>query len=245
MALEGDLQDFTLAEMLRFLESGAKTGTLELKRNGENGVVCLREGRVCFAAGPRHGQPLGRRLVADGIVSEDQLREAVGLQEIQTQDKGGRRLAQVLVEEGFVDEQTLDSLVQEALFEELFDLFRWDSGTVRFEQGDAGDEFETGILVRVEAVIQEMTRRLDQWQRIRTCIPSLDTLFTIASGPGEKSCDIHLSPAEWLVLSELHGGRTIRELMAATGASDFEMTRTLYSMQVAGLVDMAGSASPL
>lgn len=245
MALEGNLQDFSLADMLRFLESGAKTGTLELERNGENAVVCLREGRVCFAAGPRYGQPLGRRLVTDGIVSEDQLRDAVGLQEMQTTGRAGRRLAQVLVEEGFVDGRTLDLFVREALFEALFDLFLWDSGRVRFEQGDAHGELEIGILVPVEVVVQEMTRRIDEWQRIRTCIPSLDTLFTIASGPGEKSCDIHLSPAEWLVLSELHGGRTIRELMAATGASDFEMTRTLYSMQVAGLVDMAGSASPL
>jgi hypothetical protein len=31
--------------------------------------------------------------------------------------------------------------------------------------------------------------------------------------------------------------------MAATGASDFEMTRTLYSMQMAGFVDVAGGAA--
>ena len=242
MALEGNLQDFSLAAMLRLLESGAKTGTLELERNGERGLVCMREGRVCFAAGPRYGQPLARRMVADGIISENQLRQALGLQKIQTQEKAGRRLGQVLVEEGFVDGRTLDLFVQDTLFEALFDLFLWDSGTLTFEQGDAGAQYEIGILVPVETILQEMTKRLDEWQRIRERIPSLDTIFVIAQGPGEKSTDIHLSPAEWLVLSEMHGGRTVRELMSATGASDFEMTRTLYSMQVAGLVDMVGDA---
>ena len=242
MALEGNLQDFSLADMLRLLESGAKTGTLELERNEERGMVCVREGRVSFAAGPRSAQPLGKRLVAEGIVSENQLRQALGLQKIQTQEKAGRRLGQVLVEEGFVDARSLDLFVREALYEALFDLFLWDSGTVRFEQGESCKVHEIGILAPVEAVLQEMTKRLDEWHRIRDRIPSLDVLFVIAPGPGEKSSDIHLSPAEWLVLSELHGGRTVRELMGATGASDFEMTRTLYSMQMAGLVDMAGSA---
>jgi hypothetical protein len=241
VALEGNLQDFSLSDMLRLLESGAKTGTLELERSDERGIVCMREGRVCFAAGPRYGHPLGKRLVSDGIISENQLRQALGLQKIQTQEKSGRRLAQVLIEEGFVDARTLDLFVREALYEALFDLFLWDSGTVRFEQGDSCAEYEIGILVQVEAVLQEMTKRLDEWQRIRERIPSLDTVFITAPGPGEKSADIHLSPAEWMVLAELHGGRTVRELMAATGASDFEMTRTLYSMQMAGLVDMAGS----
>jgi hypothetical protein len=176
-------------------------------------------------------------------VSENQLRQAVGLQKIQTHEKAGRRLAQVLVEEGFIELRTLDLFVREALFDALFDLFLWDSGSVRFEQGDAAAEYEIGILVPVEVVLQEMTKRLDEWQRIRERIPSLDVVFVIAPGPGEKSADIHLAPAEWSVLSELHGGRTVRELMAATGASDFEMTRTLYSMQMAGLVDVAGGAA--
>ena len=242
VALEGNLQDFALADMLRLLESGAKTGVLDLERGEERGVVCLRDGRVSFAAGPRYEEPFSRRLVSDGVISENQLRQALGLQKIQTQEFAGRRLAQVLVDEGFLDARTLDAWARETLFDALFDLFLWDSGTLRFDQGDSGAEYEIGVLVPVEAILQEMTKRLDEWHRIRDHIPSLETVFVTAESPGEKSADIHLSPSEWLVLSELHGGRTVRELMTATGATDFEMTRTLYSMQMAGLIEMAGTA---
>ena len=240
MALEGNLQDFSLADMMRLLESGAKTGSLELTRDDERAIVSFREGRVCYAASPRYSEPLARRLVTEGIVSENQLRQALGLQKIQTQDKAGRRLAQILIEEGFVDARTLETVVHEAIFEALLDLFLWDAGTIRFEPGDTSAQLEIGVLVSVETVLQEMTRRMDEWRRIRARISSLEAVFVISEAPEARGADIHLSPAEWLVLSELHGGRSVRELMAVTGASDFEMTRTLYSMEVAGLVAQVG-----
>ena len=42
MALEGNLKDFSLAEMFRLLVSGAKSGTLHVTRADGEGVVCFK-----------------------------------------------------------------------------------------------------------------------------------------------------------------------------------------------------------
>ena len=100
MALEGNLRDFSISDMFRLLATGRKTGTLHLERSDAQGKVCFKKGRVFFASSNWHRESLGRRLVKAGVISEKQLRQALGLQKIQKKEKAGRRLGQILVDEG-------------------------------------------------------------------------------------------------------------------------------------------------
>jgi hypothetical protein len=243
VALEGSLQDFSLSDVFRLLDSGAKSGTINLESGDARGMVCFRDGRIYFAASSWQRDPLGRRMVRAGLITEKQLRQALGLMKIQKKEKAGRRLGQVLVDEGYIDARALEQFVNDALFDTLFDLFRWDEGALRFEQTDSGEEQDIGVSVAVDLAIQEMTRRLEQWERIRERVPNLDTVFVMADAPGDKPIEIHLKPAEWLLLTHLHGGSTVRELMEATGGSDFEIARALYAMQAAGLIERVGDGS--
>jgi hypothetical protein len=243
VALEGNLQDFGLADVFRLLDGGAKTGTLNLERGEERGMVCFRDGRIFFAASTWQRAPFGRRLVRAGLITEKQLRQALGLMKIQKAEKAGRKLGQVLVEEGYLASRSLEQFIQEALFDTLFDLFRWEDGSLVFEQGEDCDDQDTGISVTVDLVLQEMARRLEQWERIRERIPSMDTVFVAAETPGDKPAEVHLKPSEWLLLTRMHGGATVRELIEESGASDFEVARTLYAMHAAGLVEAVGERS--
>ena len=239
MALEGNLEDFSLTDMFRLVESGKKSGTLEVASDDCRGMVCFAGGAIFFAASSRRPEPLGRRLVTAGLVTEKQLRQALGLQKIQKKEKAARRLGQILVEEGYVEEEAIERFVQETFYDTLFDLFRLGSGHVRFDQEQDNVDQDVGSRVSVDSVVAEMRHRLDEWKRIRERVPGMDSLFLASASPGDRSAEIHLKPAEWLVLCELHGGRTVRELIDATGTSDFEISRTLYAMQAAGLVRSA------
>ena len=79
VALEGNLRDFSIADMFRLLASGRKTGTLYLEREDAQGRVCFKKGRVFFASSNWHRESLGRRLVKAAVISEKQLRQALGL----------------------------------------------------------------------------------------------------------------------------------------------------------------------
>lgn len=237
MALEGNLKDFSLADMFRLLSSGRKTGTLHLERPDAEGKVCFKKGRVFFATSNWNRESLGRRLVKAGVISEKQLRQALGLQKIQKKEKADRRLGQILVDEGYLDSKVLESFIQDQINDTLFDLFRWEEGNLRFEPDELAEEEDIGISVSVENIIMESSRRLELWNRIRQKIPTLSTSFVMASAPGDKSMEIHLKPKEWMLLCYLHGGRTVRDLIELTGYNDFETAKILYGMYSAGLIE--------
>lgn len=240
MALEGNLKDFSLEDMFRLLASGSKTGTLHVEKDDAQGKVCFKKGRVFFASSDYHAGSLGRRLAKGGVISEKQLRQALGLQKIQKKEKADRRLGQILVDEGYLESKVLEDFINEQINDTLFDLFRWEEGQLRFEPEETCDEEDIGVAVSVENVIMETSRRLELWNRIREKIPSLDTEFTMASGPGDKSMEIHLKPQEWMLLCHMHGGRTVRELTELSGYNDFETARILYGMYAAGLIEKIG-----
>lgn len=242
MALEGSLKDFSLADMFRLLANGSKTGTLHLAREDAEGTVCFRDGRIFFASSNWNRESLGRRLVKAGVISDKQLRQALGLQKIQRAEKAARRLGQILVDEGYLEAKFLENVIQEQITDTLFDLFLWEEGALRFEADDACESEDIGVSVSVENVIMEASRRLEQWARIRERIPSMDLPFMMAAGPGEKSIEIQLKPNEWMILCHLHGGRTARELVEVTGYTDFETARVLYGMFSAGLIEPIGDA---
>jgi hypothetical protein len=240
VALEGNLKDFSLADMFRLLASGRKSGTLHLDRPDAQGKVCFDKGRVFFASSNWNRESLGRRLVKAGVISEKQLRQALGLQKIQKKEKAGRRLGQILVDEGYLDSKVLENFIHDQINDTLFDLFRWEEGNLRFEGDESCDDEDIGIAVSVENIIMEASRRLEIWNKIREKIPSLNTVFTMAAAPGDKSMEIHLKPKEWMLLCYLHGRRTVLDLIELTGYNDFETAKILYGMYSVGLIDKVG-----
>jgi hypothetical protein len=241
VALEGSLKDFSLTDMFRLLASGRKSGTLHLDRADAIGKVCFDKGRVFFASSNWNRESLGKRLVKTGVISEKQLRQALGLQKIQKKEKAGRRLGQILADEGYLDSKLLDDFIQDQINDTLFDLFRWEEGSLRFEADESCEGEDIGISVSVENIIMEASRRLEIWNKIREKIPSMDTAFTMAAAPGDKSMEIHLKPREWMLLCYLHGPRSVRDLIELTGYNDFETAKILYGMFSVGLIDKVGA----
>jgi len=242
VALEGNLKDFSLAEMFRLLASGSKTGTLHVDSTSGDGVVCFKGGQVFYANSGGNREPVGKRLVRAGIISEKQLRQAQGLMKIQKKDKADRKLGQILVDEGYLDSDVLEGFIREQISDALFDLLRWEDGELRFESDELCDDADLGLAAPVEAVLSDAEKRLETWKKIRDKIPSMDTRFMMAPGPGQKPIDIHLKPREWMILCYLHGGRSVSELVGLTGYNDFDVAKVLYGMYAGGLIVKVDSA---
>lgn len=236
VALEGNLTEFSLVDMFRLLQAGSKTGLLVVARDDQRCTVCFRDGRIYFAGDADAAEPAGERLVSAGVVTSKQVRQARGLMKIQRRDRAGRKLGQILSDEGYVGADVLERFVRESVSDALFSPLTWETGELRFEPDEMLEQFDIGVSVSVEEMLEEVGKRLDAWGRIREKIPSMGTRFAIASGPGAKSGDIHIKPKEWMMLCHLHGGRSVSELAALTGHSDFDTARVLYGMYASGLI---------
>jgi hypothetical protein len=242
VALEGNLRDFSLADMFRLLQTGQKSGALHVDGAEGSGLVCFRDGRVFHATSGEPIEPIVKRLTRAGVISDKQLRQAQGLMKIQKKDKAGRRLGQILADEGYVEESVLEGFVREQVADALFDLMRWTDGDLRFEPDETCADADMGISVAVDDVLEDAEKRLSVWIKILEKIPTMDTRFAMAPAPGNKDIDIHLKPREWMMLCYLHGGRSVAELARLTGYSDFETARVLYGMYAGGLVHKAEPA---
>ena len=242
MALEGNLKDFSLADMFRLLSSGAKTGTLHVEGAQGEGVVCFREGQVYYASSTGASEAAGKRLVRAGIISEKQLRQAQGLMKIQKKDKAGRKLGQILVDEGYVEGTVLAEFISEQISDALFDLMRWEEGSLRFDSDEVRAEVDLGLTVTIDEVLADSGRRFEMWNKIKDKIPSMDMRFAMSANPGLKPVDIHLKPREWMLLCYMHGSRSVRELVELTGYNDFETAKVVYGMYASGLIEKVGPA---
>jgi hypothetical protein len=242
VALEGNLSDFSLTDMFVLLQSGAKSGVLHVQGTRGQGVICFVDGRIYHASAHPSEVPVARRLVSNGIATEKQLRQAYGLMKIQKREVEVRKIGQILVDEGYIQRATLDGFLRAAVSDALFDLLRWDEGSMRFESEETCEEQSLGTSISVDDALADVAKKLETWERISAEIPTDDTRFLIAKSPGGATGEIHIQPREWMLLCHLHGGRSVRELVDSTGYGDFDTAVTLFSMFEAGLVEKVGPA---
>ncbi len=238
MALRGNLKDFSLPDVFQLVTFSRKTGVLRIEReDGALGSVWFRDGDVFFAQSNWHTEPLGERLVRAQRVTPQALAKALELRGAEGED--GRRLGQILVDEGYITEAVLEDFVQEQIQETIFDLMRWDEGEFDFEAMPEAAEEDIGLSVSIENVIMEGSRRLEEWNRIKKKIPSMDVVFKMATAPGEGTFEISLKPMEWNLLLLVDGSRSVAEMAHDTERTDFEVARIVYGLFSAGLLEFA------
>lgn len=241
--LEGTLDTFTLPDIFQLLAFTKKTGCLHLDRERSVGRVWFKDGEVYYAIASSGRLMLGKRLVGAGLVTTDQVKDALE----QQKDRQGTRLGRILLDMGALDEATLKEFVREQIQDSIFDLMRWSDGNFRFEHPIETDE-AIGLSVSVENLIMEGSRRLEEWDAVRKKIPSRDAVVDMAPAPGESGVEVNLKPEEWRLLALVDGRRTVGDLVELSGKGEFMTCKLLYGMVGAGLLEVrdsevAGSSS--
>ncbi len=241
--LEGTLESFTLPDIFQLLAFTKKTGCLQLDDGSSQGRVYLKDGQVYYAVSSGGRLALGRRLVGAGLVATDQLKQALDDQEEAARDGRGLRVGQILVRNGVVSDETLETFVREQIQDAVFDLMRWSTGAFAFDSGE-GSAIEEPIelAVSVENLIMEGSRRLEEWDAVHKKIPSLDAVVAMAPLPGDSGVEVSLQPEEWRLLTLVDGRRTVGELVEVFGQGEFHTCKVLYGLAGAGLLEIRDPA---
>jgi hypothetical protein len=238
MALRGNLKDFSLPDVFQLVTFSRKTGVLRIVRHDQvEGSVWFREGEVFFASSNWHSDPLGLRLVNAQRITPQALNKALEIR--RREGAEGRRLGQILIDEGYITDEVLEAFVSEQIQDTIFDLMRWDDGDFDFEAMPEVVDEDIGLTVSIENVVMEGSRRLEEWSRIKKKIPSTDVVFKMATAPGEGTFEISLKPIEWQSLLLIDGTRSIADLAIETRRTDFEVARIVYGLFSAGLLEFA------
>jgi tetratricopeptide (TPR) repeat protein len=240
MAIEGALQDVSLADICQLLGMGRKTGCLSITDRSNFGYIYFENGRVIYASVLNRKDRLGELLVRNHVITRKDLSRAT---EMQTSRKG-RRLGEILVDIEALEQGELHRYVQMQIEEAVYHLFTWTQGSFHFDTDQMPDE-EGLYLVSIppEALLMEGARRVDEWSQVEKKIPSFDVVFQLDKNPGESDEEVELTKDQKKVLPFIDGERTVTEIMDEAGLVEFETGKALFGLIQAGFVSRAGERS--
>lgn len=239
MAIKGSLREASLPDVVQLLFLGRRTGCLSVANERNFASIWFDDGWIAFAGLLLRPDRIGDRLVASGRLRPDQLTQAIAVQ----QAVPGQRLGAVLRQLGFLTPEDVESEVRRQVEETIYTLFTWTSGTFSFEAGVRPEEADAVLRLNPDGLLLEGARRVDEWSVIAKKIPSLDAVFALegevhGGGDGDEA----LVETERRLLPYLDGSRTVRDMMDATGLTDFEVCRVLYGLLSAGRLRRVATA---
>src|SRR5215207_4230384 len=121
MAIRGSLKEASLPDVLQLLSMGKKTGSLSVTHRSNFGYIYFDQGRISYASIVNRRDRLGDVLVKGGLITREQLEQA-----IEAQSKArDRRLGDLLVEKGLIAREELHRLIRVQIEEAVYFLFTW------------------------------------------------------------------------------------------------------------------------
>jgi hypothetical protein len=123
-----------LSTILQILSTDNRTGVLRFEQGQAIRAICLKDGKIVAASG-RERRRLGQILYDRGLISQEQLEEAL---EKTKEEK--KRLGEVLLDLGYLDEDSLKELIRYQIQEAVLDISLWAEGD--FEYRDCQMEFD-------------------------------------------------------------------------------------------------------
>ncbi len=235
MSFWGTFNLFSLSEVLQLLHMGRKSGTLDSWNEFDERKIFFYEGNILFAEAVKYKEKLGDILVKSRAINDIQLSKAL---KIQRDSHSTKKVGEILIEAGFITRERLINGITSQTEESIYELFDWESGHFRFEEKEVNpDDMEFVLNISIQNIIMEGTRRIDEMDRIRELVPSLDIILNLNPNAGE-STDINLNPNEWKVLSVIDGKRTANDIVLITGFSEFDLSKIIFSLLTVGLLQL-------
>ncbi|MBU1356314.1 MAG: DUF4388 domain-containing protein [Candidatus Edwardsbacteria bacterium] len=180
MALEGNISEFSLPEILQLLSSQRKTGVLQLEQEGDTAAFDFDEGRITggFYRKKDRQEFLGGYLFKTGLITES----ALALAEAE-QERLNIPLEEVLIEKGFISGEDFTEVIRFKIQEIMDEVIIWVEGHYTFDlKTRLYTQSKYPVKLETDGFLLEGMRRLDEWLRIRILIPSSETVVHLKPG---------------------------------------------------------------
>lgn len=231
MALQGNVETFSLARILQMLHRDRKTGVLQVRRGSDEVNIGIENGTVVYALSTVKEARLGNFLKAKGVINLEQLETCLA--------EGTRKkqeLGKVLVDNGYITGQQLEEFIRRQVEEIVYDLFSWDCG--EFVYKDTMLDFSGAVVTQLDitGIIMEASRHIDEMSVFRKQIPDDRSVFNVSAKTQEGE-ELKLTASEWKILGLVDGRLTVDELVRESGLDAFIVYKILHSLISCGLIE--------
>ena len=209
-----------------------ETGKLQLRNAQLERTIHWKEGEIVFASSNSPEHSLGQFLLRNGKITKDQYEESK--RRVTPQTRHGKLLVQM----GAISPKDLWWGVKNQVLEIIYSLFGWKGGEFSFFESVEDLAQERIVLqINTSSVIMEGIRRLDESARIKEKVPDLNMVFVKVPGVVPDFHDLDLSAAEIAIYNAIDGKLNVRELTGRSELTEFEVTRILFQLVSARLVE--------
>jgi uncharacterized protein DUF4388 len=230
---EGDLRRIQIADVLSFVAMIRGSGKLLLKQARLERTLHWLDGEIIFATSNSPDHTLGQFLLRNGKITQEQYDESA--QRVGPHMRHGKALVQM----GAISPNDLWWGLKNQALEIIYSLFTWSEGLFSFiEMGEETLHERIVLSINTSSAIMEGIRRLDETARIREKITSLEMVFA-KTGEVPDFKELDMSEDEIAVYNNIDGKLTVRGLVAKSELTDFEVTRILFQLMMARLIDIA------
>ena len=234
----GDLRLTALPEMLAIIYQARVAGVIEAVLGDVTKRVFLENGYVVHASSSDLADSLGGYLRRVGKLSEAEFHAAMT-----KRGASGRRLGELLIEQGTLSPAQTFQAIREHVAAIVWSLFAWEEGTVSFAIGAIDTRALVRIQIPLRQVVVQGVKRASNAKSLVTKMGGKETLF----GPSYKLEDlieVALDAEEYRLLAMVDGKRTLYELATKGPLAPPENARLLYAYSVLQLIRKVGVAEP-
>jgi hypothetical protein len=210
---------------------GRLDGALLLKSGRLKKIVFLHKGTPIYVKSNIKTETLGKVLVQEGMISEQQCEDS-----LEIMNETGQLQGRTLLDLGYISPLSLLYGLRRQLMLRLFDLFTWQSGSYKYKPEHDAPPARVPLASTTAAVILEGVKKSYSETRLRQILKRfLDMIPVPAQGTPTGGFHLDLDAVDERILGQIDGIRTLQRILQL----DDDPTRVLqlaYTLHCFGLI---------
>lgn len=239
MALEGDVKEFGLADVIQLIASSQKTGVIFLDRAEEQVSISFKDGEITgaiYRKGGRQDQ-LHEFLFRAKMLDQETVRKV-----LQIQTDTGLSVDEILIKEYLMTREEVENAIITKVQEVIDDVFTWRDAHYRFDsEANLYSHSRARVSISAEPLLMEAMRRKDEWPMITRSIPSDETVLERAAEklPGE------VEPDAYKLFQIFQQRHKVAELVEMSGLGRFRTYAAAHVLVQLGALKKAEAPRPV
>jgi hypothetical protein len=231
MALEGTLSTMTFADLLQWMGTSRKTGSLIVQQQGWVKWIYFSEGQIISSNSNNPREYLGQFLLSYGRMGELDLILA-----LETQTETRAPIGDILIMTGLMNERQINDVLSIKVVETIYDIFVWDDGNFIFLEDELPQDLQIRVSINPASIALEGMHRRDEWKRIRQIFTSDETVLKLKKKDAElPSSLLKGKPIGELIIE----GKTIGEMTYRLHLLHFPFYSQLYELYNNGWIEIS------
>jgi hypothetical protein len=240
MGLYGNIDTMSVPELFGWVDSGRKSGTLEVERDKISKRIMFRDGRVVGCSSNEPTTLMGQFLLSRGKITREVLSEAM-----RRHAESEATLGETLVTMGAISPADQEAFVANKIEETILGLFDWSDAVFRFYADALPDPNSLPVDLQIREVLERGVRRRDEGIRSQEAITDPGMVLRRTEGGELPELAGHLVAGR--IYDLIDGRKTVAEILLHSHAPEFLVTKfltVLLQAQVVEIVEIVAAAVP-